>query len=52
MLKGAHGNGGRHEQPALLPPSLFPSHAWPANFKWQSYLGATWSLTYLTSSTR
>lgn len=51
MLKAACGSAGINQQHALSLPSLFPNHAWLANFKWQSYLGAAWLLTYLTSST-
>lgn len=50
MLKATCGSGGISNLPALSPASLSPS-AWLANFKWHSYLGATWSLNYLTSFT-
>ena len=50
MLKSACGSAGISQQPAFSLPSL-SNHSWLANFKWQSYLGAAWLLTYLTYST-
>lgn len=49
MLKATCGSGDISNLPALSPSSLFPNRAWLANFKWHRYLGATWSLNYLTS---